>query len=243
MNWPCLGNIMADGEDLLCWECVSDVVLRDWVREQGHVGRCSFCGKWRIACQIRVVAGWIDAVMRQFYRPGEERAHFVSDSDNPQYSEDGDPATDIIQEIAGVEPEVAAAVDEYLEGAEWHHVKDGGNAYYGGVRLEHIDTYLEEFMGIWLHFEERLKHKVRFFDEEGKRLLDELFQDLPALAGGQAIVTITLGSVFSTLYRARRVDNDSDPKRLMRNPAFHLGPPPPHLARAGRMNPAGIPAF
>jgi hypothetical protein len=234
---------MADGEDLLCWECVSDVVLRDWVREQGHVGRCSFCGKRRIACQLHVVAEEIDAVIRQFYRPGEQRAHFVSDSDNPQYWEEGDPATDIIQEIAGVEPEVAEAVDERLSEAEWRDVKDGDDAYYGGTPLEHIDTYPAEFMDLWLRFEERLKHKVRFFDEEGKRLLDELFADLSSLAGGKAIVTIEAGSEFATLYRARIVDGDSDPKTFIRDPARHLGPPSPHLARAGRMNPAGIPAF
>ncbi len=234
---------MADGEDLLCWECVSDVVLRDRIREQGSVGSCSFCGKQRIACQLHIVAEEIDTAIREFYRPGEERAHAVPDSDNPQYWADGDPATEIIQEIAGVEPEVDAAIDEYLGAAEWRDVKDGGDAYYGGVPLEHIDAYPAEFMETWLRFEERLKHKVRFFDEEGKRLLDELFADLPVLAGGQAISTIEPGSEFSTLYRARIVDSDSDSKAFIRDPARHLGPPSPHQARAGRMNPAGIPAF
>jgi hypothetical protein len=234
---------MVDGEDLLCWECVADPVLREWLREHGQAGNCSFCGQRRIACQLHVVAEKIDEVIREFYRPGEETAHAVPDSDNPQYWADGDPATEIIQEIAGVEPEVAAAIDEYLAAAEWRHVNDGGDAYYGDVPLEHIDAYPAEFMETWLRFEERLKHKVRFFDEEGKRLLDELFTDLPALADGKAILTIEPGSEFSTLYRARIIESDSDPEAFIRDPARQLGPPPAQHARAGRMNPAGIPAF
>lgn len=173
---------MAGPEDLLCWECVSDVVLRDWLREQGHVGSCAFCGRRRLACPLREVAEKIDGVMREFYRPGEQTAHIVPDSDNPQYWEDGDPATEIIQEIAGVESEVAEAIDDVLSAAESRDVRDGGDAYYGDVPLEHVGAYSGEFMDIWLRFEERLKHQVRFFDEEGKQLLDELFADLPALA-------------------------------------------------------------
>lgn len=234
---------MADGEDLLCWECVSDNVLRQRIRDEGHAGACSFCGKRRIACPLSDVADKVDGAIREFYRPGEQRAHIVPDNDNPQYWEDGEPATEIIQEIAGVEPVVAEALDELLSGAEARDVRDGGYAYYGDVPLEHIDAYPGEFMDIWLRFEERLKHEVRFFDEEGKRLLDELFADLPNLAGGRAIVLIEPGTEFSTFHRARIVDSDSDTESFIREPGRHLGPPPPHLARAGRMNPAGIPAF
>jgi RES domain len=144
---------------------------------------------------------------------------------------------------AGVEPDIADAVDDLLSASESRDVRDGADAYYGGVPLEHVHAYPDEFMEIWLEFENRLKHQVRFFDEQGKQLLDKLFADLPTLADGKAIVTIEPGGDFSTLYRARIVDGDSDAEAFVRDPGRHLGPPPPHLARAGRMNPAGIPAF
>ncbi len=155
---------MADEKDRLCWECVSDLVLRDWIREQGHAATCSFCGRRRVACPLREVAEKIDVAIRQFYRPGEQTAHIVPDSDNPQYWEDGDPATDIIQEIAGVEPELSAALDDYLSAAESRDVRDGGDAYYGDVPLEHVDAYPDEFMEVWLLFEERLKQRRRLCD-------------------------------------------------------------------------------
>jgi hypothetical protein len=189
------------------------------------------------------VANKIDEAIREYYSPAEETAHFMAESDNPQYWPDGESTEDIIQEIAGVEPEIATAVGEYLSSAEEWKVRDGDDPYYDGTPLEHVPPYPDEFMGIWLQFEGRLKHEVRFFDEKGKHLLDELFADLPTLGAGKAIVTLEPGAEFSTLYRARIVDHLSDAEAFIRNPAQKIGPPPPPLARAGRMNPVGVPVF
>lgn len=41
--------------------------------------------------------------------------------------------------------------------------QDGEEAFYDGTPLEHINTYPDEFMGIWIRFEQRLRHEVRFF--------------------------------------------------------------------------------
>jgi hypothetical protein len=179
---------MANGEDLLCWECISDGVLRQWLREEGHAGTCSFCGKRRGTCPLTQVAEMIDGVIREFYRPGSVRGHVVEESDNPEYWADGEPAVEINQEIAGVEGEVAEAIDTYLSSAESRDVRDGDDPYYGGNPLEHIDAYAGEFMATWFLFEERLKHEVRFFDDDGKRLLDDMFGDLPSLAGGDGCI-------------------------------------------------------
>lgn len=40
--------------------------------------------------------------------------------------------------------------------------QDGDEAYYDGTPLEHIHTYPDEFMDIWIRYEERLQHEVRF---------------------------------------------------------------------------------
>lgn len=234
---------MADHENLLCWQCVSDPVLSQWVRDNGRAGICTFCEKRRVACTLPQVAEKIDGVMREFYRPGQETGHIVDESDNPQYWPDGEPAADILQEIAGVEPDVADAIDRHLSDAEARDVRDGDEAYYGGVPLEHIDTYPDQFMVTWLLFAERLKHEVRFFDDDGKQLLDELFADVTTLAGGRAIVTLEPAAEFSAFYRARIVDHGGGAESFIRDPAKEIGPPPPSIARAGRMNPVGIPAF
>jgi RES domain-containing protein/HEPN superfamily RES-like protein len=216
--------------------------LHQWIRDNGHAATCAFCGKRRLACPFPKLAIKIDEAIREFYRPAEETAHVVEESDNPKYWADGTPANEIIQEIAGVEPDLAAALDSYLSQMEQRDVRDGGDAYYGDTPLEHIDAYPDQFMEVWRCFEERLKHEVRFFDEEGKRLLDELFGGLPSMAGGKTIVTIEPAGEFSTIYRARIVEG-SKIELFLKEPAQQIGPPPPLLARAGRMNPVGIPIF
>jgi hypothetical protein len=43
---------MADAADFLCWECVSDELLRSWIRENGYARKCAFCGKRRVATAL-----------------------------------------------------------------------------------------------------------------------------------------------------------------------------------------------
>jgi len=231
-----LEKAMLDCEDLVCWECVSDPVLRRWLREIGRVGRCSFCRKRRITVPLPQFAQKIDEAIRKYYCPAEY-------SDNPQYWADGRTAAEIIEDIAGVEQTVAGTVDKYLHHAESHDVQDGGDAYYRGVPLEHVPPYPGDFMETWEYFEERLKHRVRFFDDEAKRSLDEVFADVRTLADGKAIVTLEPTGEYSTFYRARILDHGTDAKGIVRDPARELGPPPPSRAAAGRMNPVGIPVF
>ena len=117
---------MDSDDDFLCSECVSDPVLRQWMLDNGRAGECSFCEEERIVCPVSQVADKIDEAIRKFYRPGTLMGHVVSYSDNIQYWEEGEPATQIIQEIAGVEPEIAEAIDELLHEAEWRDIRDGG---------------------------------------------------------------------------------------------------------------------
>jgi hypothetical protein len=234
---------MPQPEELVCWECISDPVLRDWLREVGHAGTCDYCGKRRIACTLCKLARHIDDTLREFYRPAAETAHVVEESDNPQYWAEGQDAAEIIEEIAGVERPLADDIVDYLSDVESSEVRDGADAYYDGSPLEHIPIYPDEFMRIWFDFEIRLKHEVRFFDEDGRHSLDELFEELPTIAGGKAIVTIEPAAESSILYRARIASDKAQAESFLRKPAQNLGPPPFHLARPSRMNPVGIPAF
>ena len=230
-----------NGDDHLCWKCVTDSVLRERIRSKGRGRSCTFCGKRRKALSIQVVADLIDAALRRYYRPSEPTGHAVPDSDNIKYWEEGETAVWIIQEIAEVEPEIAEAIDSELSARDWRAVKDGDDSYYGGRLLEHVDPYPGELVAMWQEFEERVKHKVRFFDAEGKQLLDELIGDLPTLADGRAIVTIEPGNVL--LFRARIAESRDDIRKFIRYPARELGPPPAHLALNARMNPPGVAVF
>ena len=86
-----------NGDDCLCWECVTDPVLQVRIRSVGRGRNCTFCGKRRKVVSLQVVAGLVDNALRRFYRPSEPTGHVVPDSDNIKYWEEGDPAVDIIR--------------------------------------------------------------------------------------------------------------------------------------------------
>ena len=228
-------------DDYLCWECVTDPVLRERIRDKGHGRNCTFCGKRRIAIPLPEVADLIDDALRRYYRPSEPTGHVAPDSDNIQYWEEGETAEWIIQEMAEVEQEIAQAIDRELSARDWRAVKDGDDSYYGETLLEHVEPYPGELLDMWREFEERVKQRVRFFDAEAKQLLDELIGDLPTLADGKAIVTLEPGSV--SFFRARITESRDDIRKFIQDPARELGPPPARLARNARMNPPGIAVF
>ena len=100
---------MANRDSVMCWACVSDPVLREWIRKRASLGTCSFCGRRRRVCELLAVAEEVDRVIRQHYVPAGDSPHVVDWSDNIEYWADGESATDIIAEIAGIEPDIAEA--------------------------------------------------------------------------------------------------------------------------------------
>lgn len=227
----------------LCWQCVENTALREWIQDAGSAAICTYCHKRRRSCRLKTVADRIDEVLRTYYEIAEETAHFSAESDNPYYQADGDTAREIIESEAGVSERIASDLDDYLHGLEERDVRDGGDPFYGETILSHIGAYSGHYMEMWNEFEQRLKHEVRFFDEKGKKILDELIGDIAGIAEGHAIVTLEPGTADSIFFRARIVGENSSLFDVVTKPAPNLGPPPPERARAGRMNPAGISVF
>jgi hypothetical protein len=228
-------------EDTICAKCIQDPILEAKIAEEGIVEECDFCHEERSCRTIGWLADIVDPIMRENYVIAPDAPHVVDWSDNIQYWQDGDTAEEILADLLSAEPSVIEALVEELSSREEIDVRDGGDALYGESPLQHIRPYADEFLEEWERFEERVKHKVRFFDSVGKETLDELFGDLPHLSRGLAVVT--LEPEAPVLFRARIVADETQREAFLRNPAKELGPPPPPRARAGRMNPAGISAF
>lgn len=228
----------------LCIDCVNEPVLKQWMEDKSVEGVCWFCKKHSKVVLFPLIAMRIDEVIREYYVPAADKPHVVEWSDNIKYWTEGTPAVEIIGDIAELESEIAVAIDDLLsEEEQWEVHREGETAYYGGVELEPTRAHAGEFLEAWVAFEQRLMHKVRFFDDVGKAMLDSLLGDVTSLAGGKAVFEIEPMSELSTLYRARVIEDEGLAEEFAKNPSIHLGPPPPTKARAGRMNPFGIPAF
>lgn len=225
-------SLLKAGENVanrnICGACVGDKNLKKWIKSEGMRGRCLFCkGKPRRTAPLWDLADVIDAVIRNYYKP--------------TYEQEGETAEWIIHDIAEVDLPIAKEIDKILAENEFRSVADGDDAWYrGATNLVPIGIYAEDPIG-WYYLEDDLKHKNRFFNEELKRSLDEVFDGLDSLGDGDTIVTIDPGSALSTIFRARVAENANDARRFVKNPDRELGPPP--IALAGRMNAGGITVF
>lgn len=226
----------------LCGDCVTDRFLRAWVEEQGAEGTCTYCEQDGVCVELRSMAEEIDRAIRNYYNLASEEPHMSPHHDNVEYYAEGETAEEIMNDI--ISPaEAVADIVSVLSAREERDVRDGADALYDDSPLEHIGTAADGYLETWEAFEQRLKHEVRFFDAEGRRMLDELFGDLPRLGDGRAIATLTPDDAELKIYRARIINDESHREDFIRDPARHIGPPPPVSAKSGRMNPAGIPAF
>jgi hypothetical protein len=191
---------------------------------------------------VRTAAEEIDRTLRKYYSIAPEEPHVSPDHDNTEYYAEGETAEQILNDILS-SSEAVSDILAVLSALEERDVRDGEDALYGESPLQHAGAHADEYLEMWEGFERRLKHEVRFFDAEGRQTLDELFGELPEVGDGRAIVTLLPDESGLSIYRARLVNDETLREDFIRDPARHIGPPPPKVARAGRMNPAGISVF
>lgn len=235
-----------DADTPVCLKCIGDEELRRLLRDDASRAVCGSCGNRRQAVPLRKIAEYVDEVYREYYHPGGDVPHFDVDSDNPRYEQEGEEPQWIIQEIAGIEPDIADAIVEHLSDEEAHDIADGANSYYDdGSRYVARDLHPTELHLAWEEFCQRVKHERRFFDDTGRVILSTILGDHESIGRqdnpiSACVVTLKTGE---RCFRARRADTEEAAALILRDPRRLLGPPPPHLAPAGRMNAAGIPVF
>jgi hypothetical protein len=190
-----------------------------------------------------MLADQIDEVYREHFVPGEEEKVFYAFDDNGHYEQRGEFPAYIIQDIAGLAPEVADAVVALLSAEESRDVTDGVDPRYEAISCYvRRELYPYEQEGMWDEFCHRVKHHRRYFDEKCRQLLDSLLGDLLQLEPSP-ILRLRLGKSEKLIYRARRASDFEEAERFRISPARDLGPPPLEKALAGRMSPHGIPVF
>lgn len=235
-----------NGDDAVCLQCVGDTELRRILREQAVRGTCASCGHRRMAIPLHLLADEIDRAYRENYAPGGDVSDFSSDSDNVEYAQEGEDPSSIVQELAGIEHDISGSGHFVSSRERVAGCSDGSDAYYDiGSSYVERDIHPTGLHLDWESFCRRLKHKRRFFDDEGRSILADVLGNSesirdPANPLSACVDSLRLGTSF---FRARRAENLLDAFRIADRPRQHLGPPPAKLAQPGRMNPAGISVF
>ncbi len=191
------------------------------------------------------LAACVDGPLREFCQIGGSHRVFREDSDNPDYEQEGESLENLLEAELEIEYEAAEELGKLLVGLDPAWPPDGEEPFFKSDQLyhrRHLSSW--EYAQGWQDFSQRIKHERRFFDDEGRQRLAQILGEL----GGERAAELPVLEVgpntrVEMLFRARRADSEVEALEIIKNPAANLGPPPPHLAVAGRMNPAGIPVF
>jgi hypothetical protein len=232
----------------VCWQCIEDEYLKTIVRNQGKAAKCDVCERRRKAFTAEDFAEALDPIMREHFTQGESVKRF-GDDDHDWWEQEGDVLDQRIQEVVGQYLGFEEEIVDLLEEMDPARPQDGEESFYDSSQ-NYVPTSIgpHAYRAEWDHVSEDLKHRRRFFSSAASGLFERLFEGVDALAsqsnqtGEEEKVAwdIPEGSVC---FRARILQSQTLIKEAYKEPLTFLGPPPPHLARGGRMNVDGVAVF
>lgn len=180
---------------------------------------------------------------------GAFRGHYGWADQNPHFAvEVGESLDSVLDDLVSPDnEEVLEALKEALQATEDYDFRRGGELFYDDtqnfVRYEISFNPLTE---MWSRFKYDISHRQRFFNEKARNWLEQIFSELhhqEDQSGRSPIYSIAPGMADWTLYRARRIEGQTNLKAVCENPERHLAPPPERLRRAGRLNASGVSCF
>ncbi len=236
----------------VCHRCVRDTYLANELLDRGELRTCSYCFELRNTFQLDELASRIHEVIDRHFQltPNEpvEPEEFMDIALGRDWERSGISPNDLVAEVAGVDQEIADDVVKLLSDAHgWRLARRGGeDPYHYEARHEELGPETGTYWSIWERVPNSIRHRARYFNTDAESVLSRLFSELYSLrtrAGESVVQVIGTDFVGTFIWRARRTGSEDQLKTMLANPTAEMGPPPPEIAPAGRMNAAGIPVF
>jgi hypothetical protein len=228
----------------VCFGCVEDEFLSAKIKNEGHDGTCFYCGQKAKTFSVDQIADLVGAALSQLFH------HIDTDATDQEGNRHGKGRrlTDVINDagIGYLATEdilrvLAARHDTIAQGEATIEVPLDPETHYA---RKPVDAW--DFEGDWYFFEKGLKTETRYFNRAAEAILTSIFEGIDGhntSNGRPIVVEAGPGTEIPALYRARVFQSKAKLKDAMKRPDLHVGPPPPSLAIAGRMNAAGISVF
>lgn len=225
-----------EGKTVICHQCVGEKYVKSVIKAQGTTEYpCSYCERKRTSMPIYAISALMHQVFKGYYEPENAEYYFGFNG--------GDTAQIIISQELIVDEDVAQDIyDELCKNHNPRHANEGVN-YSDEFTYSSRQFSLDRLNRAWEKMKGSLCEEARFFNSSVKEFLDDLFSDLDdfRIDNSQSpINTLTQGN---RLYRARVFESKQEAVDALRHPERNFGPPPPSLARSGRMNAQGISVF
>lgn len=229
----------------ICLACVGDQALRTRLEEEATDLTCSYCNKQGPGVSLEQLAESVDGPLREFCEIGDSHPVFFGESDKPDFEQEGESLENLLEAELEIEYGAAEELAKLLVDLDPAWPPDGGEPFFESDQRYHRRHLSSgEYGQGWEAFSNRIKHERRFFDDEGRQWLAQILGERGSERAGELpVLEVGPSTRVEILFRARRADTEAEALRTIKNPAANLGPPAPHLAVAGRMNPAGIPVF
>jgi hypothetical protein len=233
----------------ICNRCVEEEFLSNEIFKKGSRARCSYCERVGKTITLECFSDSIDCAFQKHYARVHEDPdlHGLFSRFGPAIL--AEPVVDAIGNAAGIDRSPASDVQQILERRyQSKSAYEIGEATEYSIESRYMERNVtdEKWRQEWATFEHELKHSARFFNRTGAALLASVFEDieqLPVRENRQLVTNAGPGTQMSRFYRARVFQSDHLLEDAIKAPEKHIGPPPPKLATAGRMNARGISVF
>ena len=241
---------MMDGA--LCSECSTDKFLASIIEADGELIECSICKKdVNKAMSVEELGKLIEPILREHFQPGDMVRTIGEGDDDPMYDEQqGEDMASIVQEVIGDYYEFENDLVDAVCAAENCDPYSGDECYWDPT-ANYVETPIATapLENHWHPALTELKTTRRFYSTHAAKLFESLFAGVEFLHCYQksskpfkadelpVVHVIPKGQL---LYRARICTSIKMLHTMADDPYRHVGPPPPAVARAGRMNAEGV---
>lgn len=229
----------------ICSDHVSDLKLKAIIEASATMDRpCDYCDQTVPTISAWELAEQFDTMFERFFvsTNGYDDEGWGSEWDEDP---EGESVLDVLRRVAGLTGEVADSVVELLEDM-WFDRDTMEHRYGADPHFVENEKFDEPLSQAWEHMERSLKYQVRYNNPKALTLLQQVFGPIveDRIEGSEGvIVEIAPGQALGTLYRARVFPSLEPMEKALTSPERELGPPPPGVGRAGRMNAKGVPVF
>lgn len=240
----------------ICSDCIGDNYISTRIEETGELFSCSECEEEDVKTitffelSEYVHAGFKDHCQRTPSEPNSLEYMMLNDKEsNYEWWREGEEPEYIVSEHLKVNESISNEIVQIL--AEQHFDFEtatfGEETEYGDeTKYAYKSADSSGFYEEWRNFDYIVKSKERYFSQEARRFLENIFGDLDALETREADSVIQEFSQIdaeTVFFRGRVFHDEKKLREAMERPDKHLAPPPSNFANAGRMNSKGISVF
>lgn len=223
------------------------------IMRSGTPAVCHYCSNNGLSISIEELSEHVERALDQHFvrTPSEPEGYeYYLQRETGDWDRSGEPVTQVIAEILEADESIAEDLREVLDGktSDWNSATFGeeqpfeDDAHYEARTSVDHSSISEEYR----RFETMVIEQARYFSPETRSILGLLFRQLEGLRTGDGrpvLVDAGPEKPASSFFRARVFQDDAPLKQALASPDQELGPPPPRLGRAGRLNAAGVSLF